>query len=81
MPSLVVAEADLVNLEANGTPVSFGDYKPPTFEVSTDATGDISNIKVKDGGENWREGDRLTIELPAPGGVTATRELTVGRTT
>lgn len=81
VPSLAVAEPDLVGVAVNGTPVSFGDYKPPTFEISTDAAGDISDIKIKDGGENWREGDRLTIELPAPGGVTVTRELTVGRTT
>ena len=80
VPAMVVAEADLIDKEVEGTPVSFGDYKPPTFAVSTDAAGDITGIKIKDGGENWREGDALTIELPGPAGVgSVTRELTVGR--
>ena len=61
VPALAVAEADLIDEEVEGIPVSFGDYKPPTFEVSTDAAGDISDINIKDGGENWREGDSLTI--------------------
>jgi len=80
-PPGVIMEPNLNDLELVGTPISFGDYKPPTFEVSTDAAGDISDIKIKDGGENWKEGDGLTITVPDPTGLAPVEvRLTVGRT-
>lgn len=78
----MAAEPNLTDVELTAEPVEFGEYTRPILLVSTDGSGEISDITIKDGGANWQTGDQLTIELPDPSGVgTVTRTLTVGRVT